>query len=148
MVPADDIPPSRESKTTSITESCLEDTKKEVTETPKIETTQQISPQMDVSTESGTAPGIIEKEAQTAKDAEEDMEYPHGPKLWIILAALCLAIFLVALDQTIISTAIPKITDHFNSIGDIVGFSQISFSRLCCWKGLFGGRHSHSRYMI
>jgi hypothetical protein len=101
-------------------------------EIPKAHTTQQISSQMDPSTEPGTATGTTEKEAHVEKDAEEDMEYPHGPKLWIILAALCLAIFLVALDQTIISTAIPKITDHFNSIGDIVRCSQISLSWLCC----------------
>ncbi|CZR57174.1 related to aflatoxin efflux pump AFLT [Phialocephala subalpina] len=60
-----------------------------------------------------------EKGAQGNKDGEDDVDYPHGPKLWIILAALCLAVFLVALDQTIISTAIPKITDKFNSIQDI-----------------------------
>jgi hypothetical protein len=61
-------------------------------------------------------------EDATVKDAdppEEEMEYPHGIKLVIILAALCLSVFLVALDQTIISTAIPKITDQFNSIKDI-----------------------------
>jgi len=40
-----------------------------------------------------------EKEAQ-ASDEEDDIEYPHGVKLAIILAALCLAVFLVALDQT------------------------------------------------
>ena len=131
MAPADDIPPPRESKATSITESCLDDTKKEAMEIPKTETTHRISSQMDASTEPGTATGTTEKEAHTAKDAEEDMEYPRGPKLWMILAALCLAIFLVALDQTIISTAIPKITDHFNSIGDIVRRSQIYFSRSC-----------------
>jgi hypothetical protein len=132
MALANDIPPSRESKATSITESCLDDTKKEVMEIPKTQTTQQISSQMDASTEPGTATGTTEKEAPAEKDAEEDMEYPHGLKLWIILAALCLAIFLVALDQTIISTAIPKITDHFNSIGDIVRCSQINLPRLCC----------------
>lgn len=65
-----------------------------------------------------------EKEGETKaamhdQDEDEDVEYPHGAKLWIILMALCLAIFLVALDQTIIATAIPKITDHFNSIQDI-----------------------------
>ena len=56
---------------------------------------------------------------EAKKDAEEDMQYPHGLKLWIILGALCLAVFLVALDQTIISTAIPKITDRLKSIQDI-----------------------------
>lgn len=63
----------------------------------------------------------VAKEMQTAKDpeAEEEMEYPHGVKLFVILGALCLAVFLVALDQTIIATAIPRITDKFNSIKDI-----------------------------
>ncbi|THV48123.1 hypothetical protein BGAL_0267g00130 [Botrytis galanthina] len=46
-------------------------------------------------------------------------QYPEGLKLVTIILALCLAVFLVALDQTIISTAIPKITDHFKSTGDI-----------------------------
>ncbi|KAF7888411.1 uncharacterized protein EAF02_002952 [Botrytis sinoallii] len=46
-------------------------------------------------------------------------QYPEGLKLVSIILALCLAVFLVALDQTIISTAIPKITDHFKSTGDI-----------------------------
>ncbi|RDW88988.1 hypothetical protein BP6252_01020 [Coleophoma cylindrospora] len=52
-------------------------------------------------------------------EVEDEPEYPHGFKLAVILAALCLAVFLVALDQTIISTAIPTITDRFNSIQDI-----------------------------
>ena len=51
------------------------------------------------------------------KDAE--VVYPTGIKVVLVLVALCLSVFLVALDQTIISTAIPKITDEFNSISDI-----------------------------
>jgi len=49
----------------------------------------------------------------------ERIDYPHGIKLALILFSLCCAVFLVALDQTIIATAIPKITDEFNSIRDI-----------------------------
>ncbi|KUJ22096.1 putative MFS toxin efflux pump [Mollisia scopiformis] len=62
---------------------------------------------------------VAEKPAEGEVDNEDGVEYPHGVKLWVILSALCLAVFLVALDQTIISTAIPKITDKFNSIQDI-----------------------------
>jgi hypothetical protein len=62
---------------------------------------------------------LTEKEIAAKKLAEEDAQYPHGLKLGLILGALCLAIFLVALDQTIISTAIPKITDEFHSVQDI-----------------------------
>ncbi|CAK5276518.1 unnamed protein product [Mycena citricolor] len=46
-------------------------------------------------------------------------EHPEGLKLALITLALCLAIFLVALDNTIIATAIPKITDDFNSLADV-----------------------------
>lgn len=65
-----------------------------------------------------------EKEAATVaapvdEDTEDESGYPHGFKLYIILLSLCLTIFLVALDQTIISTAIPKITDQFKSVEDI-----------------------------
>lgn len=51
--------------------------------------------------------------------AAERINYPHGIKLIAIISSLMSAVFLVALDQTIISTAIPKITDDFNSITDI-----------------------------
>lgn len=105
-----------ESKATSITETTFEDAKKE--EVEAAEGTDQVK--MD-STPTVTKSETIatEKEAQAKLDAEEDMQYPQGLKLAVILAALCLSVFLVALDQTIIATAIPKITDHFNSIKDI-----------------------------
>ena len=37
----------------------------------------------------------------------------------ICSVALCLSVFLVALDNSIIATPIPKITDEFHSIDDI-----------------------------
>jgi hypothetical protein len=47
-------------------------------------------------------------EREKTKDEEDDIVYPTGAKLALILFALCLSVFLVALDQTIIATAIPK----------------------------------------
>jgi len=41
-------------------------------------------------------------------DTEDQIIYPTGIKLVLIMVALCLSVFLVALDQTIIATAIPK----------------------------------------
>ena len=46
-------------------------------------------------------------------------DYPKSWKLFVIVAALCLAVFLVALDQTIVAVAVPKITDHFHSLNDV-----------------------------
>jgi MFS family permease len=63
--------------------------------------------------------------SQTSTD--DDIIYPTGIKLIVIITALCLAVFLVALDQTIIATAIPRITDHFNSVQDIGWYGSVSF---------------------
>ena len=46
-------------------------------------------------------------------------DYPHGIKLVMMLLSIYLSIFLVALDRTIIATALPQITDHFHSFADI-----------------------------
>ncbi|GLA36448.1 hypothetical protein AnigIFM63309_002552 [Aspergillus niger] len=54
-------------------------------------------------------------------------EYPSPLRLTITVFALFLAILLTALDQTIIGTAIPKITDQFNSVGDIGWYGSVYF---------------------
>ncbi|KAK4103222.1 hypothetical protein N658DRAFT_484819 [Parathielavia hyrcaniae] len=48
-----------------------------------------------------------------------DVVYPKGIKLALIIASLCLSIFLVALDQTIIAPALGAITNEFGSVKDI-----------------------------
>ncbi|KAK2595437.1 hypothetical protein QQS21_006847 [Conoideocrella luteorostrata] len=52
-------------------------------------------------------------------DDDNNPNYPHGLKLVLIIVALCLAIFLVALDQTIIAPALGAITAQFQSVKDI-----------------------------
>lgn len=61
---------------------------------------------------------------------EDDIVYPKGLKLVAIIVALCLAVLLVALDQTIIATAIPRITDRFNSVQDIGWYGSVSREQL------------------
>ncbi|KAG9249098.1 MFS multidrug transporter [Calycina marina] len=51
--------------------------------------------------------------------SEELVEYPGFLMLILISIALVLAVFLTALDNMIIVTAIPKITTQFNSLDDI-----------------------------
>lgn len=73
--------------------------------------------------EKGTPPRSVDLEkpdVATSSTAQDDeIEYPGPWRLLVIILGLYLAVFLVALDQTIIGTAIPKITDQFHSIGDI-----------------------------
>lgn len=78
-----------------------------------------------------------------AASDEDEMVYPGGVKLALISLALCLSVFLVALDNTIIATAIPKITDHFNSLGD-VGWYGSSYLLTTCALQLFFGKYAHA----
>lgn len=57
----------------------------------------------------------------------DDPNYPHGLKLVLIISALCLAVFLVALDQTIIAPALGAITAQFQSVKDIVCSASFRF---------------------
>ncbi|KAL2057418.1 hypothetical protein ABVK25_002471 [Lepraria finkii] len=50
---------------------------------------------------------------------EAKQEFPSTKRVIPIVAALYMAFFLVALDRTIIATAIPTITDDFHSLGDV-----------------------------
>ena len=50
---------------------------------------------------------------------EDEQIYPKGLKLVLIICSLCLAVFLVALDQTIIAPALGAITGEFASVKDI-----------------------------
>lgn len=73
---------------------------------------------------------------QTPKD--EEIEYPKAMKLALIMIALCLSVFLMALDNTIISTAIPKITDQFHSINDIGWYASSYLLTTCAFQLFFG----------
>ncbi|OGE47443.1 hypothetical protein PENARI_c044G07987 [Penicillium arizonense] len=46
-------------------------------------------------------------------------EYPHGARLAAVVFSLMLGVFLVALDNTILGTAIPKITDEFHDLNRV-----------------------------
>ncbi|KAJ5920083.1 hypothetical protein N7516_010941 [Penicillium verrucosum] len=69
---------------------------------------------------------------------------PPGPENQSTLRVVCLivsafvAMFLVALDRTIISTAIPKITDEFNSFDDVGWYGSAYLLTCCAFQLLFG----------
>ena len=55
----------------------------------------------------------------TADEQDDDTKYPSGTALAILTFGLCMATFVVALDNTIIATAVPKITTVFDSLNDV-----------------------------
>ncbi|VBB80050.1 Putative transporter [Podospora comata] len=63
-------------------------------------------------------PSDAEKPPTPPQD-DSNMVYPTGLKLYLIISSLCLSVFLVALDQTIIAPALGAITTEFSSVRDI-----------------------------
>ncbi|KAJ6608683.1 putative efflux pump antibiotic resistance protein [Mycena sp. CBHHK59/15] len=72
-----------------------------------------------------------------AHDVAAD-DFPHGIKLALLTLALCLSVFLVALDNTIIATAIPKITDQFKSLDDVGWYGSAYLLATASTQLLFG----------
>ena len=69
---------------------------------------------------------VKEREAAPPDNAPAD-EYPTGKGLVPIIFALICAIFLIALDMTIIGTAIPKITDEFDGLNMVSWYGSVYF---------------------
>ncbi|KAH8889680.1 MFS general substrate transporter [Thozetella sp. PMI_491] len=98
--------------------------------------------QTDYPAEMGDAPDI-EKLAPNAPakppgGEEEDLFQPKSLKFWLTLLCNFLALFLVALDRTIIATAVPQITDDFHSLGDIGWYGSAYMLTTSCSQLLYG----------
>jgi hypothetical protein len=106
------------------------------------------SPPSDTITTEDAPPSPAEDDADIAPVTlsvpidESTIVYPKGFKLGIILVAICCAVFLVALDQTILSTAIPKITDEFASIRDIGWYGSAYLLTSTAFQPVYGRIYS------
>lgn len=67
-----------------------------------------------------------------------DDEYPKAFALFAIFSALALSIFLVALDMTIVATAIPSITDEFRSLDQVGWYGSAFFLTLASFQSTWG----------
>ena len=65
-------------------------------------------------------------------------DYPHALKLTFVVVALVLSIFLVALDMTIVATAIPRITDEFHSLDQVGWYGSAFFLTLGAFQSTWG----------
>ncbi|KAK7415312.1 hypothetical protein QQX98_005956 [Neonectria punicea] len=71
------------------------------------------------------------------KEAEENYK-PKTLKFWLIILSAIVSMFLVALDRTILSTAIPAITDEFDSLGDIGWYGSAYMLTTAAFQLIFG----------
>ncbi|KAI0379576.1 major facilitator superfamily domain-containing protein [Hypomontagnella monticulosa] len=72
------------------------------------------------------------------QESSDTVEYPSGLRLLLLVLALILSIFLVALDMTIIATAIPRITQDFNSLNDIGWYGSAFFLTVSAFSQVWG----------
>ncbi|KAJ3995103.1 MFS general substrate transporter [Lentinula boryana] len=66
------------------------------------------------------------------------VQYASGSRLAIITLGVCLGLFVVALDSTIISTVIPTITTVFDSLGDVGWYGSAYLLVLASLQPSFG----------
>ena len=89
-----------------------------------------------------TKPSKNDTEAAAVVDpsnGEEKDEYlPMGPRLILIVASLMLAVFCMALDNTIIAVAIPQITDDFHALNDVGWYASGYLLTGCAFQLFFG----------
>lgn len=79
-----------------------------------------------------------EAPADPSSGGETDNYLPMGPRLILIVASLMLAVFCMALDNTIIAVAIPKITDDFHALNDVGWYASGYLLTGCAFQLLFG----------
>ena len=63
---------------------------------------------------------------------------PRSPMFWATLVCNFMALFLVALDRTIIATAVPTISDEFQSLGDIGWYGSAYMLSTACAQLIYG----------
>ncbi|KAG5948484.1 hypothetical protein E4U53_006259 [Claviceps sorghi] len=75
----------------------------------------------------------------TARDPDAEKNYqPKTLKFWLVLLSIFVSMFLVALDRTILATAVPRITDDFKSLGDIGWYGSAYMLSTSACQLLFG----------
>ena len=78
------------------------------------------------------------KDKVVSSDDDDDFEYPTKWRLAAITTALCLSVFCMALDNTIIATAIPRITDQFKALNDVGWYGSAYLLTTCATQLIYG----------
>ncbi|KAL2137144.1 hypothetical protein VTI74DRAFT_8776 [Chaetomium olivicolor] len=90
-------------------------------------------------TPSEAAPGAQDATNEPSRTTPpENAETNKKMATILILVSVFLSMFLVALDRTIVSTAIPAITDEFSSLGDVGWYGSAYLLTCCAFQLLFG----------
>jgi hypothetical protein len=106
-------------------------------------TKEQIPPQgKELDVHDNTSSDTFKDSPSETIDEDED-QFMSGAKLHVLILGLCLACFLMALDMSIITVAIPKITEKFHSTADIGWYVSAYLLTLCSLQPLSGKLYSN-----
>lgn len=68
----------------------------------------------------------------------------QGPVAFtLLILSVCLAAFIVALDRSIVATAIPRITDDFRSPSDVGWYGSAYLLTSCAFQPIYGRVYAH-----
>ncbi|KAK0506868.1 hypothetical protein JMJ35_010722 [Cladonia borealis] len=79
-------------------------------------------------------------------DNEDSRGYPSGARLLIVTVGMMAVILMVALDNYILATAIPRITTQFKSLGDVGWYASSYFLTQMALQPAFG--HLYTDYSV
>ncbi|KAJ0107621.1 hypothetical protein J7T55_007812 [Diaporthe amygdali] len=80
----------------------------------------------------------FQEDVALKKPADTSPPKQSKPKLILVLISILLAMFLICLDRTIISTAVPQISNEFNSITDVGWYGSAYLLTNCALQLVFG----------
>lgn len=86
----------------------------------------------------GVEPDVAALAQTTSIPEPQDIVYPQGLRLVLLLASILVSMFLVALDRLIIATAIPQITNDFHAVTDIGWYGSAYLLTSCAFQLMFG----------
>lgn len=97
-----------------------------------------MSTNLDQQADSSSANNDLKTTLPELPNANSEEIYPKGIALALIFVSLCSSTFLVALDATIIATAIPTITSQFNSLEDVSWYNSAMLLTSCAFQLPYG----------
>ncbi|KAI1283672.1 major facilitator superfamily domain-containing protein [Xylaria sp. FL0933] len=90
------------------------------------------------SSDPATSQAEINNHTSELTQAQTNHEYPTGVRLALVLSSVYISVFLVSLDRLIVTTAIPAITNEFNSLPDVGWYGSAYLLTSCAFQLLFG----------
>ncbi|KAK8070069.1 MFS general substrate transporter [Apiospora phragmitis] len=82
-------------------------------------------------------------ESSSSSNDETGVQHLNRLQFATLSLAMALSVFLMALDESIIATAIPRITDDFRSLNDVGWYGSGYMMTMACFQLTFGKLYKH-----